>query len=215
MIWNYKIEDIHRTTSPAIYNGKIYFGVHTKADPKGSQFLCGVDANNGEEKWKFLTPTPPASIGYARLTNPVANKGVVYFGSECGNLFAIDAGTGRQKWMFSTDAPVFFPPAISEGVAYFGSHDGIFYAVDVKSGKEKWRLTEHCVLMSAPIVINDTIILNNFGKVIFVVDIKTRKIRCSYEADSQILALTTMDDGRLFLACEDGTLYALSIECNN
>jgi len=75
-----------------------------------------------ELKWKFKTEDKVFS-------SPAIADGVVYFGSNDGNLYAVDIKTGQEKWKFKTESWVYSSPAIADGVVYFGSADGNLYAV--------------------------------------------------------------------------------------
>src|SRR5262249_8678731 len=96
-------------------------------DASGPRELKGI-------KWKFAT-------GGKVLSSPVADKGVLYFGSDDRNLYAVDAETGVQKWKYATFGPVASTPAVADGVVYFLSYDGKFYAIDAATGKTKWKFT--------------------------------------------------------------------------
>src|ERR1700720_4014832 len=65
----------------------------------GSRYLQGV-------KWKFAT-------GDRIVSSPVWSEGVLYFGSDDNNLYAVDAESGRQKWKYATQGPVPSSPAIA------------------------------------------------------------------------------------------------------
>ena len=64
-------------------------GVYAGAAPRT---LHGV-------KWKFPT-------GGRVVASAVARDGVIYFGSDDGNLYAVDAVSGRQIWKFATAGPI-------------------------------------------------------------------------------------------------------------
>src|ERR1700682_4373803 len=83
-------------------------------------------------KWKFHTH------GFV-VSSPAVADGVVYVGSNDGNLYAIDAASGKQKWTFRTGSRVDSSPLVANGVAYFGSYDGNFYALDTATGHVKWK----------------------------------------------------------------------------
>ena len=72
-------------------------------------------------------------------SSPAIVNGVIYVGSNDGNLYAVDQQTGTQKWKFTTGARVTSSPAVVEGLVYFGSFDGNFYCVDAVTGKLRWR----------------------------------------------------------------------------
>ncbi|HXN48462.1 MAG TPA: PQQ-binding-like beta-propeller repeat protein, partial [Bryobacteraceae bacterium] len=84
-------------------------GVYADAGPRQ---LHGV-------KWRFAT-------GDRLVSSPVFSDGVLYFGGDDDNVYAVDAASGRQKWKFATRGPVPCTPAVVAGLLYFGSYDGHF-----------------------------------------------------------------------------------------
>ena len=104
---------------------------------RGDAAHSGAYAGSGPRqfhavKWKFAT-------GDRVVSSPVFSDGVIYFGSDDHNVYAVDAATGRQIWKVSTLGPVASSPAVAGGIVYFTSYDGRFYAVDAKNGKLKWK----------------------------------------------------------------------------
>ena len=83
-------------------------------------------------KWTFKT-------GGWVLSSPAVSEGVVYIGSDDGNVYAINAAAGAAKWKFATEGPIRSSPAVANGTVYFVSYDGNFYAVDAATGKLKWK----------------------------------------------------------------------------
>ena len=106
-------------------NGLAHSGVYSAA---GVPKLKGV-------KWTFHTHGEVVS-------SPAVVEGVVYVGSNDGNLYAIDQQTGAQKWTFSTEARISSSPAVDHGLVYFNSYDGNFYAVDTATGKLRWKFAQ-------------------------------------------------------------------------
>jgi uncharacterized repeat protein (TIGR01451 family) len=89
-------------------------------------------------------------------SSPAVVNGVVYIGSDDGNLYALNASTGEKLWSFSTGSvqPILDAPAVADGVVYIGSYDGIFYALDAKTGKQLWSF----VTGSNPVVGPPTVV---------------------------------------------------------
>ena len=85
-------------------------------------------------KWKFTT-------GDRIVASPVHKAGVIYFGSDDGNIYAVDAADGRQRWKRNTDGPVPATPAIDGDTLFVGSYDGRFYALDARTGALRWKFT--------------------------------------------------------------------------
>jgi eukaryotic-like serine/threonine-protein kinase len=118
--------------------------------------LYALDAQNGATRWTFETAGErrftakhlhggePAHELIADpfdfyLSSPAIERGVVYFGSGDGNVYAVDAASGAMKWKFQTGDVVHASPALADGTVYIGSWDTFFYALDATTGKEKWR----------------------------------------------------------------------------
>src|SRR5512138_243505 len=73
-------------------------------------------------KWTFPT-------GDRIVSSPVHAAGVIYFGGDDGNVYAVSAADGRQLWKRGTGGPVSATPAVADATVYFGSYDGKFYAL--------------------------------------------------------------------------------------
>ena len=80
-------------------------------------------------KWSF-----PA--GGAITSSPAVSNGVVYFGSQDGNVYALDDTTGTELWSYTTGAGVSSSPAVIDGLLFVGSD--AFYALDATTGTEVW-----------------------------------------------------------------------------
>jgi hypothetical protein len=80
-----------------------------------------------------------AKIGNQSTSSPAVVDGVVYVGSDDGNLFAVDAVDGTERWVFATGEWIESSPAVVDGVVYVGSGDKNLYALNAADGTERWR----------------------------------------------------------------------------
>ncbi len=161
-------------------------------------------------KWKFKAES------YI-TTSPALANGLLYFGSDDGNLYALDSESGTELWRFHTEKPVNSSPAVSNGIIYFQSNDGFTYALDAQKGQEKWktntgpdRPTDYDFLSSSPAVQDNTVYIAggngnlyaldaNSGEELWIVSmIGLNPVRSSpavvgdtvyFTAENQILAL--------------------------
>ena len=137
------------TSSPAVADGIVYVGSYD-----GSFYA--IDAAAGTVRWKFATQGERRFAGKnlhgflpagevipdpfdVYLSSPAVWRGVVYFGSGDGHVYALDAHTGRLRWRFTTGGVVHGSPAIEDGKVYIGSWDTYFYALDAVTGRMVWR----------------------------------------------------------------------------
>ena len=82
--------------------------------------------------WIFVT-------GGWVLAAPVVVDGVVYVGSDDGNLYALPADSSQPLWSFQTGDAIRSVPTLADGAVYFGSNDNHVYALDAATGEELWR----------------------------------------------------------------------------
>jgi outer membrane protein assembly factor BamB len=91
--------------------------------------VYALNATTGAEKWTFTT-------GDSVSSSPAVANGVVYIGSDDGNVYALNATTGAQLWTFTTGGDVQSSPAVANGVVYADSYDGNVYAFGLAGGTE-------------------------------------------------------------------------------
>jgi polyvinyl alcohol dehydrogenase (cytochrome) len=67
--------------------------------------------------WQTADPTP----GTLDLGSVSVANGVMYAGSDAGQMYALDASTGTILWSFASGGAVIDGPSIVDGVLYWGS----------------------------------------------------------------------------------------------
>ena len=122
------------TSSPAIVNGKVYFGSQDK------NIYC-VDANTGAEIWNYTT-------SYRVFSSPAVVSGKVITGADDGNVYALDAKTGQQLWKTYAGGVTNFvfagtwqprsSPIVANSKVYVGALDGKLYCLDLNTGSTLW-----------------------------------------------------------------------------
>ncbi len=68
------------------------------------------------------------------------DKGIMFFGTDKGYIFAHDAFTYQKLFSFKADAKIQNDLVLSEGSLFFSSGLNTVYCLDAKAGKEKWHL---------------------------------------------------------------------------
>ena len=191
-------------------------GVYAGAGPRQ---LHGV-------KWKFAT-------GDRIVSSPVWHEGVVYFGSDDHNVYAVDAATGRQIWKFVTAGPVPSTPAVDGGTVYFGSYDGKFYAVDTKTGKAKWKFSTggerrfeakglhgmqpktqtiadpYDVYLSSPVVAQGRVFFGSGDGSVYALDVASGELRWKFQTGDVVHASPAFDSSTLYFGSFDSYFYAV------
>jgi hypothetical protein len=103
-------------------------------------------------KWTFAT-------GYSTDSSPAVVDGVVYFGSEDHNIYALNAATGALLWEYPTGYAIdSSSPAVVNGVVYVGSWDYNVYALQADTGATLWvHHTGNAVGYSSPAVLDGVV----------------------------------------------------------
>lgn len=122
--------------SPAIYDGKAYFGLGNgnfiESDPNPYGALLCLDLDSQRERWKY-------EVVDAVLTSAAVAEGKVYFGSRDGRLYCLDAKSGKLIWQYETGAPILSSSAVAGDLVYFGAQQGKIYALNRSTGELKWE----------------------------------------------------------------------------
>jgi eukaryotic-like serine/threonine-protein kinase len=198
-------------------NDLAHSGIYTAA---GVPKLKGI-------KWTFRTRGEVVS-------SPAIVDGVIYVGSNDGNLYAIDQQTGTKKWAFATGARVASSPAVYHGIVYFGSYDGNFYAVDTATGKLSWKFRNagerryaatHLhgslpvgetmpdpfdVYLSSPAVSNGAVYFGSGDGNIYALDATTGNLNWKFQTGDVVHASPAIVDGKLYIGSWDSYFYALN-----
>jgi outer membrane protein assembly factor BamB len=94
--------------------------------------IVKLNARNGRLVWKRSLPGRAES-------SPVIVGRSVYFGCECGELFALSTGRGNVRWSTTLGGPIKSAPAYHRGTLYVGDYGGYMNAVDAKTGELRWQ----------------------------------------------------------------------------
>jgi hypothetical protein len=104
---------------------------------RGDASHTGVFRSEGPREFHRVKWTFPT--GDRIVSSPVFADGVIYFGGDDGQVYAVDAADGRQRWKYKTGGPVPSSPAVAGGVVYAASYDGKLHAIDAKTGQSRWK----------------------------------------------------------------------------
>jgi eukaryotic-like serine/threonine-protein kinase len=177
-------------------------------------------------KWTFHTRGE-------MISSPAIANGVVYVGSNDGNLYAIDEKTGSKRWSFSTNARITSSPAVAKGLVYCSSYDGSFFAVDAVTGKLKWKFeiagerrftAKHLhgslpsgesmpdpfdVYLSSPAVWNGSVYFGSGDGFIYSLNAATGELQWKFSTGDVVHASPAIAAGKLYIGSWDSYFYAL------
>jgi hypothetical protein len=128
------------TDWPQFRDGPEHHGHNGTENVLSPQSVSGMDLD-----WSFARAGPVYS-------SPAVANGMVYVGSDDGNVYALDSATGTEQWSLATGFGVVSCPAVASGVVYVGSADGNVYALDAATGVKSWLFATGSLVFSSPAV---------------------------------------------------------------
>jgi eukaryotic-like serine/threonine-protein kinase len=183
-------------------------------------------SNSAKVKWTFHTAG-------AIWSSPAIADGMVYVGSNDGNLYAVDAATGAQKWLFKTAARIPSSPAVWNGAVFFASYDDTFYAVDAKTGALKWKFANggerrfagkhlHGALpksetmpdpydfyLSSPAIAGGMVYFGSGDGNVYALDAANGSLKWKFATGDVVHSSPAIAGGTLYIGSWDSYLYAL------
>src|SRR5689334_5487768 len=143
---------------------------------RGSPALVGT---TGAALPDTLTLRWTYDAGDAIESSAAIADGVVYVGSQTGELHAVNLADGTPKWKYkaSPDGIGESSPAIAGGLVYIGDLSGTVHALDVASGKPVWTFKTDGEVKSSPVVTADTVLVGSYDSHLYALAAKTGKLQ--------------------------------------
>jgi eukaryotic-like serine/threonine-protein kinase len=198
---------------------------------RGDAAHTGVFATGGPRQFHRVKWTFPT--GNRIVSSPVMADGVVYFGSDDGNVYAVDASSGRQLWKYVTRGAVASTPAIANGMLYVMSYDGHFYALNAKTGALRWKFATagerrfeakglhgmtpsaqtffdpYDIYLSSPVVAGGSVYFGSGDGHLYALDAASGDLRWKFKTGDVVHASPALAEGVLFFGSWDSYFYAV------
>ncbi len=228
-LWNGDLKDV--TGAPIIIEDKLFVGSATGRlfcmdrfngevlwrDSVKAKTLAGPSA----DKQTVYFPFDDGSIrGYdalkgdlifeSNLNQPLVSKTVignnVYVAGVEGGFFAVEQGSGKVIWKKEFPNPIWTSPALENNVLYFGDNGGNLRAINDRNGDVLWEFKCNGVILSSPVIIGDFVLFGSLDRFFYCLDKKTGRLVSKSEFKSGIRFPAVGDDGRVYVAANDGTI---------
>lgn len=168
--------------------------------------------------WKFTT-------NGAVISSPSVADGIVYFGSQDKNIYAVGAWSGKLIWNFTTQGAIESSPAVANGKVYTGGDDGYVYCLDAYTGALLWHTFVNgdlpftyasIVLKSSPAVVGDRVYVGSLDGYLYALDANNGNIVWRTQTEGQIASSPAVADGAVYFTSEEPTAGALyKLDANN
>ncbi|WP_327708045.1 PQQ-binding-like beta-propeller repeat protein [Streptomyces sp. NBC_00464] len=160
----------------------------------------------GRQLWAFQTDDEVK-------TTPTIANGVVYFGSNDNNVYALDAATGKKHWSLDTGSVVYSASVVVGDLLYVGTYLNGLYAVDAATGKKRWVFGDGSIFGS-PVVVDNVVYCGSSDEHFYAVDAVTGKQRWSFRCrrNGEVSESPVVANGVVYFSSDDDHLYALDAE---
>jgi halocyanin-like protein len=196
-------------SEPTVVGGTVYVGSH-------DGYVYALDAESGEEQWRFETGAPPddqrkADAGVWGAPHVV--DGTAYVGANDNHLYALDAETGEKRWRVDTGRFVWGSPTLVDGTLYGASRSHLVFALDPETGEPEWTYRAEGPVGSAPTVVDGRVHFASYLDVnMTTLDAATGEHMWDKEFTSELCAPPAYHDGTVFTGFVDRPLYAFDAE---
>jgi outer membrane protein assembly factor BamB len=176
--------------------------------------IVKLDARTGKLIWKKSLPGRAES-------SPLVIGRTVYFGCECGELYALSTVNGNVRWATTLGGEVKSAPAYYRGTIYVGDYGGYLNAVDAESGELKWQAGSlgpgfggSGAFYSTPAVAFGRVYAGNNDARVYSYDAEDGTLAWSYSTggyaySGPAVASTRHSPPTVYIGSFDGNVYAL------
>jgi len=184
-----------------------------RADPTHSS-TAQVGPSNLSLSWKFAT-------NGAVISSPSISNGIVYFGSQDKNIYAVGAWGGNLIWKFATKVAIESSPAVVDGRVFTGGDDGYVYCLDAYTGALIWKTFVNgdlpysfgtIVLKSSPTVSGGVVYIGSLDGYLYALNTNDGHVVWNYNTNGQIESTPAVHNGAVFFTSQEpnnGVLYKL------
>ena len=183
--------------APKTDGRSIFFG--------STNYMAYAISSQCEERWSIST-------GDRIKSDPLIHKGVVYFSSYDGAVYARNAKSGEAIWTFperitmeSDSSP--FEEAVEEDL------DSPHPVEIKKRGRRKNRKVPPprvgAFSYSSPTIRNNLLFIGNLDNRLYAVDIRTGRMEWRFKTDAPITSSPREYEGNIYFGSNDGNVYGI------
>ncbi len=144
-------------------------------------------------------------------SSPAYRSGVVVFGCDDGNVYAVNRSNGMIRWKYKTGGSIAATPAIMDSIVYVGSSDRNFYAMDLLTGQLIWRYATRGQILLGSAVNNDRVIFGSNDGQLYCLDRTTGTLRWTFQAQSLVSTPPLIAGNLVLFGAMDQHIYALDL----
>lgn len=178
--------------------------------------LVKIDTNDGIPLWEVVITRPSGRSELARIADidadPILIDTSLYVGSYNGDLAGVDVITGSVTWRRELSAHAGLA-ADDSGLFVTDSQDQVWSA-SITDGAGRWKQEAlRYRQLTAPTLVGNLIAVGDFEGYLHILDKSDGRLlgRTRITKKAGIIARPVLQDGRLYIYAQDGTLTAMRL----
>jgi len=211
------VESTPKPNGLSVHDDSVYLSLDNGESDPYVGAVRALDAEAGEERWRFETDRWMQSV-------PVVRDDAVYAlanGNGEGYVYELAASDGTERWSTRFGREVVAALSVVDGTVYVGRIDGGVAALSRDGGDEQWRAIPDADVWFPPAVVGDTVYVTGDktdGKRedptevtrVYALDARTGEERWRYEVGETGSAPPAVAGDSVYVSGDDGTLRVLN-----
>ena len=161
---------------------------------RGNPALTGISDSVLPDSLKLLWTL---EVGESIESSAAIADGVVYVGSQSGDLLAVTLSSGEELWRYR--ATKFgigeSSPCVGRGLVYIGDLDGVLHAVDVRTGKAAWTFATEGEIKSSPVLVGNRVLVGSYDSHLYALDADTGLLLWKVMTEGYVHSTPSVADG--------------------
>ena len=177
---------------------------------RGNPNLTGLTISDNPEltdlRWTF-------DVGDSIESSAAISDGMVYVGSQSGNLLAISLDSGQEIWRYS--ATKFgigeSSPSVGKELVYIGDLDGVLHAVNRSTGEKVWSFRTDGEIKSSPVIVGDQVLVGSYDSHLYSLTAKSGTLIWKIATDGFVHATPSVMKEVTYISGCDETFRAIRV----
>jgi outer membrane protein assembly factor BamB len=176
---------------------------------RGGPQLIGVSVSNVPKDLRVLWTY---EAGESIESSAAIINGVVYVGSQSGELAALNLSNGSVRWKYKATGPIGeSSPCVAGGAVFIGDLNGTLHAVNVRDGKAIWTFKTGSEIKSSPVVVGDRVLIGSYDENLYCLSASNGSLIWKFRTNGPVHCTAGVSRGLAFVAGCDETFRAIRI----
>jgi outer membrane protein assembly factor BamB len=143
---------------------------------------------------------------------PAVSDGIVYFGCDNYNFYALDVKTGKEIWKFKSGGCAGnYTPVVVDDTVFFGSYDGYLYRFNKKNGKLLWKFKTGGKVVSGICHHEGRVVFGSRDSFVYCLDMEGVEL-WRFRTGGEVISTPVIDNDYTYIGSYDGCVYCLSLK---